>query len=562
MENSENDPKPKINLFENIALTFSGGGYCASSYSLGTLSYFNHVMFKGKPLLENVKGLSTASGGTLTGATYAYYKCKGNDFESFYKQFYNVLNEDKLLGIALKKLDSNETWVNTHKKRSLINAFALAYSELLTDGTFKDLKDHKSHLEDICFNATDFSFGLAFRFQTTGDFGNYKLKNSNLTKLSEEMKIADAIASSSCFPTGFEPLVMPDDFISNQDSDVYVALKNQEYFKKGIGIMDGGIVDNQGIGSIMNADARRKDKFDLIMVCDVGSYFMDPWKPSKIKINPESKGLTPKTLFNKIIKKLKSAWWIFIPLVLTIALIFLGIRYQPGTGFFIAGGATGLLTILAVICKIYIHKFEKKVMQLWNWAMDMLPGSIKEKLPFLENLRLKLIQRMLEERGTSALIMITDVFMKQLRRLNYNLFYTDNNLNHRRITSLIYELTEAQYKRFESDEKGYNQSLKKVEDKLRHYANPSDKIYTAAKIASEMATTLWFTEKDKEVHRLKNLISCGQFTACFNLLKYCLDLKEADVQVDKTILNKMIDTFQADWEKFTDNPYWLFEELK
>ncbi|MBN2774161.1 MAG: hypothetical protein JXR31_07925, partial [Prolixibacteraceae bacterium] len=79
---------------------------------------------------------------------------------------------------------------------------------------------------------------------------------------------------------------------------------------------------------------------------------------------------------------------------------------------------------------------------------------------------------------------------------------------------------------------------------------------------SEMATTLWFTEKDKEVHRLKNLISCGQFTACFNLLKYCLDLKEADVQVDKTLLNKMIDIFQADWEKFTDNPYWLFEELK
>ena len=138
-------------------------------------------------------------------------KAKGKEFETFYTHFYNVLNEDKLLGIALEKLASNELWETSYKKQSLINAFALTYAELLTDGTFKDIlkdKNNKSHLEDICFNATDFSFGLAFRFQTTGDFGNYRLKNTNLTKLSVDMKLADAIASSSCFPTGFEPLII------------------------------------------------------------------------------------------------------------------------------------------------------------------------------------------------------------------------------------------------------------------------------------------------------------------------------------------------------------------
>ncbi|NQU85833.1 MAG: patatin-like phospholipase family protein, partial [Mariniphaga sp.] len=268
MVDPKNNPDPKINLFENIALTFSGGGYRASTYSLGVLSYFNKVQFKGKSLLENVKGLSTVSGGTLTGATYAYHISKGKDFESFYNQFYNTLKEDKLLEIALSKLDSEDIWKNTHKKRSLINAFALAYAELLTNGTFKDLKDNKSHLEDICFNATDFSFGLAFRFQTTGAFGNYKLKNTNLTKLSNEMKIADAIASSSCFPTGFEPLVMPDDFVSDHNSDTYIAIKSQDDFQKGVGIMDGGIVDNQGIGSVMLANKERQNKYDLIMVCD------------------------------------------------------------------------------------------------------------------------------------------------------------------------------------------------------------------------------------------------------------------------------------------------------
>ena len=38
--------------------------------------------------------------------------------------------------------------------------------------------------------------------------------------------------------------------------------------------MDGGIVDNQGIGSIVLTDDRRGDRnekpYDLIMICDVG----------------------------------------------------------------------------------------------------------------------------------------------------------------------------------------------------------------------------------------------------------------------------------------------------
>lgn len=247
MKNITEKSNQPINLFGNIALTFSGGGYRASSFSLGILSYFNHVSFKGNPLLENVKGLSTVSGGTLTGATYAYHISKGKDFKSFYNQFYNTLKEDKLLGLALAKLNSDELWKNSHKKRSLINAFALAYTELLTNGTFKDLTDNKTHLEDICFNATDFSFGLAFRFQTTGDFGNYRLKNSNLDLLSNDMKLADAIASSSCFPTGFEPLVMPDDFVSDHKSDAYIAIKAQKDFSTGVGLMEAVLLTTKAL---------------------------------------------------------------------------------------------------------------------------------------------------------------------------------------------------------------------------------------------------------------------------------------------------------------------------
>ena len=55
----------------NIALTFSGGGYRAAAFHLGTLSMLHHVKTETGTLLEHVEVLSTVSGGTLTGLRYA-----------------------------------------------------------------------------------------------------------------------------------------------------------------------------------------------------------------------------------------------------------------------------------------------------------------------------------------------------------------------------------------------------------------------------------------------------------------------------------------------------------
>ncbi|WP_372643203.1 patatin-like phospholipase family protein [Ancylomarina sp.] len=558
MEKEKKNSYPQINLFENIALTFSGGGYRASAFGLGVLSYLKQVPFKDKTLLEHVKGLSTVSGGTLMGGTYAYYMAKGSRFETFYSDFYKILDEDKLLGLALEKLDSDELWKASHKRRSLINAFALAYSDLLTDESFKFLKQNKSHLEDICFNATDFSFGLAFRFQTTGRFGNYRLYNRHLNEISDDIKIADAIASSSCFPIGFEPLLMPDDYVSDHNSKVYKALKAQPEFKNGVGIMDGGIVDNQGIGSIINADARRVNEgesYDLIMVCDVGSYFMEAWEPSEIEMVRMGWSKSPKQLFNLLVEKLKLSWWLWLPLIISFVLLLSGFMNRPSVGLFIGGGAMAMFALFAVALKYFIGKMEEKSMRLWTWMMGIVPKFMKGKLIRFQNLKLRLIQRMFEERGTSSLLMISDIFLKQIRRLNYDLLYKDECLKNRRITTLIYELTKDQYQRGDSDEKEMD-----VKEELIN--EPSELIYNSAKIACEMDTTLWFAEEDRDVERLKNLVSCGQFTACYNLLKYCMDLKKNEANVDPQLLDQMISVFYADWNKFIKNPYYLHDYLK
>ncbi|MCZ4693355.1 patatin-like phospholipase family protein [Ancylomarina euxinus] len=558
MEKEKKNSCPQINLFENIALTFSGGGYRASAFGLGVLSYLKLVQFKDKTLLEHVKGLSTVSGGTLMGGTYAYYMAKGSRFETFYRDFYKVLNEDKLLGLALEKLDSDETWEISHKRRSLINAFALAYSDLLTDEDFKFLKQNKSHLEDICFNATDFSFGLAFRFQTTGRFGNYRLYNHHLNQISDEIKIADAIASSSCFPIGFEPILMPDDYVSDHNSAVYKALKAQPEFKNGVGIMDGGIVDNQGIGSIINAEVRRVNEgesYDLIMVCDVGSYFMEAWEPSEIEMVRMGWSKSPKQLFSLLVEKLKLSWWLWLPLLISFGLLLSGFMNRPSVGLFIGGGAMAMFALFAIALKYFIGKMEEKSIRLWTWMMGMVPKFMKGKLNRFQNLKLRLIQRMIEERGTSSLLMISDIFLKQIRRLNYDLLYKDECLKNRRITTLIYELTKEQYQLGDSDEK-------EMDIKVELINEPSELIYNSAKIACEMDTTLWFTEEDREVSRLKNLVSCGQFTACYNLLKYCMNLKKSQARVDTQLLDQMISVFYADWNKFIKDPYYMHDYLE
>ena len=558
MEKEDKSLNPHVDLFENIAITFSGGGYRASAFGLGVLSYLKQIDFKGNTLLEQVKGLSTVSGGTLLGATYACYAAKGKHFDSFYNYFYKVLGEDKLLEIALEKLDSDELWKTSHKRRSLINAFALAYDELFTNESFQYLKKNKSHLEDICFNATDFSFGLAFRFQTTGRFGNYRLSNEHLNQLADDMKISDAIASSSCFPTGFEPILMPDDYVSDHESEVYKSIKAHPIFKNGVGIMDGGIVDNQGIGSIINAEVRRVyegNPYGLIMVCDVGSYSMNAWEPSEIEMVRMGWSKSPKQLLNLLIEKLKLSWLLWVPLFICFILLVSGFMNMPSVGLFIGGGAMAMFAILTIAIRYFISKMEEKSIVFWTWMMGMVPKFMREKLKRFQNLKIRLIQRMIEERGTSSLIMINDIFLKQIRRLNYDLLYKDDSLKNRRVTTLIYELTEKQYHKGDSDEKEMD-----IKEELIN--EPSNLIFEAAKIASEMETALWFTDEDREVSRLKNLVACGQFTACYNLLKYCMDLKNDEANVDQSLLDQMIEIFQADWNKFIKDTYYLHDYLE
>ncbi len=298
--------------FEHIALAFSGGGFRAAAYSLGVLSYLNTVSFKEgneqKKLLDKVTYLSSASGGSIATSLFTFYSARGKSFDEYYKKLFTQLSDDVLLKNALNILKSENEWKERPgKSRNLINAFALAYDRYLFDkATLESVlpennEEAKTHIEEVCFNATEFIYGLLFHQQVKLKKDSYNdsyfFYGNYLTHLEREIsykiRLSDIVAASSCFPAAFEPIIFPDDFVNPHltaeelRKGLHIQaqrddMRERKFIKeKTLGLMDGGITDNQGLESMMEADSRRQKKetdflpFDLMLVNDVASYFMN-----------------------------------------------------------------------------------------------------------------------------------------------------------------------------------------------------------------------------------------------------------------------------------------------
>ncbi|WP_159020391.1 patatin-like phospholipase family protein [Algibacter sp. L3A6] len=558
----ELNKKSEFTPFENIGLCFSGGGYRATFFALGVLAYLDHVSYKNKSLLKSVKALSTVSGGTLTGVGYAKAVQMPNyNFKAFFKQFYNTFTpeNDVLLENAIAKLENDTVWkANPYKNRSLINAFALTYSEMpVFEGAFGKFEKSKiKQLEQVCFNATDFSFGLTYRFQNRGYFGNNPLYRNNqkeINALRNEVELGDVIASSSCFPVGFEPLVFPDDYFKDHSNSSYKNLKGLDTFIEGVGIMDGGIADNQGIGSMMLINDRMKGKLDLIIVNDVGSYKMKPWKQDATKIEKKS---TAKRVINKVLQyfSIKPIYWSILLVGLAILLLNNMEVFGPTdyVGWYILGSALFgmglLLTVFGLVASSVKIAVLSRLKHLFN---KNIPEALLDDILTFEKLDISLIQVMLSNRVTSAMTMINDVFLKQMRRVNYDLFYSKNELKNKRITATVYKLSGKKSPYMKTP--AYNKGIKA----------PSKNLESVCLTASETPTTLWWDKKDVVKNRMQTLIACGQFTVCYELMEYILELKaDPDSNIaDFTEIDKLYDALKADWVSFNKKPLWLVEEL-
>ncbi|WP_321297742.1 hypothetical protein [Marinifilum fragile] len=265
-----------------------------------------------------------------------------------------------------------------------------------------------------------------------------------MNQLSAKVQLADIVASSSCFPIGFEPLVFPDDYIREQKDPHYKALKRLPDFCHGVGVIDGGIVDNQGIGSMVNiSNSRQRQKpLDLIIVNDVGSSDMQPWQTESTK---DTTKMSIKEKMKSLLRYVRVHWLYCCVLLVGILIMLINslelIKGREWASLYIVGGIfTGIGLSFTLIGAILGHVKNDVIRKLKSVFRKNVLESLLDEVRSFQRLDIDLVKRMIIERATSGAKMINNVFLKQIRYLNYELLYSSDSLKNRRISSVIGEL--------------------------------------------------------------------------------------------------------------------------
>jgi len=487
-------------IFNDIALCLSGGGYRAAAYHLGALDLLDEL-----DLLPQVKLLSTVSGGSILGMSYAVWRIEGQPFGAFYEFFYKFLLRRNVVEDALAGLRDSTKTVATQNP-SLIRAAAQVYAnELFQDRRFKLLLDKAgAEFKELIFNATEFRIGASFRFRASRNpqavIGNNYFRVDR--GVAEQIRLADIVAASSCFPSAFEPIRFPDDFVWNDLAAVRNELKSG--FKSSDGkavtvpLMDGGIYDNQGLDSAKLAIPVEEAEFGILLICDTNQrddeVFDFPVQPSK--------GWLP---LRWIVRWLRLV--LALSLVSAFALVMQFWRTLNAEG--LSPGAYArvhpyellfvylipfLLTIAVAGGLVWLRRVGRSLRRV------EVAGAVFDVWKMARELTVPDLLEMLRARFGSLTALASSVFLKRIRNLVARSVFTNPERRDKVAFNVLYELLLS------------HQKLEEKDPELK----PSAELRQVATRAERMATTLWFANEDE----LKNLIICGQATTCFNLLRF------------------------------------------
>ncbi|HYB10775.1 MAG TPA: patatin-like phospholipase family protein [Alphaproteobacteria bacterium] len=266
-------PKPTSPEEPVILLAFSGGGSRAAALALAVLDELRVYSFdengQRSRLVDHIKVISSVSGGSVTSAWFGLVGPDGMD----------ALKDDFLLKDNMATLEWTAadpiTWVRlTFSNYTRIDALRDLLDERLFHGKrFADFARPGAPL--VILNATDMASGEVFAF-TTQHFNDIC---SDLGAL----PISVGVAASAAFPVALSPMslkvysgpncvgAIPDDsWIKSDLTLVGPRYLNIEEFKQArysnalrhgpdafrpidyLHLLDGGLVDNQGVHSLMD----------------------------------------------------------------------------------------------------------------------------------------------------------------------------------------------------------------------------------------------------------------------------------------------------------------------
>jgi predicted acylesterase/phospholipase RssA len=506
--------------FGPIALSLSGGGYRAAGFHLGVLDMLNRLN-----LLRDVTALSTVSGGTFTGMRYALSQKAEEPFATFFEKFKADLLSINVVDLALTQLTRGAPKIPSGRW-DVITACAQVYDEKFFGRQRFNVfwEGPAIPLTELIFNSTEFHNAIAFRFQKRAD-GRAKIGNGDIfitAEQAQQIRLADIVAASSCFPGGFEPLSFPNDFHWPDTREGAAVLQQLQAMKWApLPLMDGGVYDNQGMGSLTLGDKEHLKKFGLFIFSDTDPQQLDLYSLPK-----------PRPVGWLRLWHLKLLWWILFLLGIVTAMVagrLISFSADWWTSlldaFPLAMAIGSILTLLWVRIKIAD-------------ALRHLPEIKGSAWGLVKNLKVNQFIDMMELRISSLFALASSLFMRRIRRLVYKSVMGDDLFKGKTVPTLIYNLLEA--------------------DRLKpplEWLNPSSAACQVAEAADKLPTTLWFTEPVQ----LRHLIVCGQMTICRKVLLHILDLCEYNPDAIPPHLRTLFGEARALFEKLNGDPCALVE---
>ena len=534
------NPTANPKLSDPIGMSLSGGGFRAAAFHLGSLSYLEHV-----GLLPQLRMLSTVSGGSFTGAKFALSQAENIPFEKFFKSFYSFMHSAELMKQSIDRLAA-PTSTAPSGRNTYIMAMAQTYEETFLKGSdgrpasLGQILDADIPLQEVIINSTEFRHGLDFRFQKSTDpkarIGNAKVSIPKAE--AGKIRLADAVAASGCFPGGFEPFAFPDDFIW-PEGKIPAAIRDR-FSRDGcpwpLPLMDGGIYDNQGIGSIILADKRQGGVLGMMIISDV-------FQTSDDYYNAPLKKMRPGWLtLGKVDLLARAIGW---ACALTVLSVGFKAWQQLSSGTFhplrdiflyaiplvLAGGTAGSIYWLRRFIDTH---FLKKIPQIGTASWNDFKNISVNRLADMVNARL-----------SSMMALTTHEFMVRIRSLIDKIVYSDNHYRDRRVANYIYHLKSG--RPFDKNLAGMNEIRK-----------PGSELRNVATTAADMYSSLWF-DRDKP-WELPCLVASGHFTLCYNLLKHVVRVYGTDPSAYSDEVRNLWLKLAGDWNQMVQDPYALLHK--
>ncbi len=413
-----------------VALSLSGGGFRAAGFHLGVLTVLHRT-----GLLAKTKVLSTVSGGSIVGARLMLGLARGDAFSDIHYRLCRYLEEARPIPCALKRAAKD--------RLTLTQALAEEWNETLFEdsryavGTMREIMDARMSFEEGSFNATSVRSGKPFRFTfSRGERARIGHQGASLPrKVAENLRVADVVAASCAFPGGFEPLVMPNDFVW-PDPDVAAAakeaLKGEAY-----GLVDGGVHDNQGIDPMLLAAKRLDEGLGLMIVSDA-----DRGLDSKEPQDPNRR----RSFFRLKVWHLSWLSWMFILVALTaMGLLIKKAQLERDIHDFrwtsdgIAFGVPGALCGATILAVLYGRYRIKRAIR------PLLPHLGKDAWRSIRKLGVVDLITALQTRVQTLKAVAGTAFPRRVRGLVYRGAWSDSELADRRMAIQIHTLTEERF---------------------------------------------------------------------------------------------------------------------